>query len=113
MTLLGVGMAAFGIAVAAAGGWWLWGGRWGWLPAGRMHRAMSEPTRLVIGLAHLVLGYHLVVWALPERSQQPLQISREHWHWLAIGCCGVIGASLAIDRWAPMDEESEERGGRG
>lgn len=87
----------FGAALAAAGLWWLWGGRWTWLPESRFHRAATVPTRVVVGLVHLVLGYHLIAWQV-RGEQQPLQVPRSAWVWLVLGCGAAIGCSLALDR---------------
>jgi hypothetical protein len=101
MQPLDVLICVLGAALAAAGVWWLWGGRWWWPPArrSRFRRAASEPTRMVIGLVHLVLGYHLIVWSLPAREHRAIQIPRQSWYWLVLGCAGAMAGSVGLDRW--------------
>lgn len=98
-----------GMAIMAAGGWWLWAGRWTSVPMAAFQRRLSEPTRMVVGLAHLVLGYHLAAWSLPDAvGQRALQVPREQWAWVMIGCASVVAGSLAIDRWLPMEAAADE-----
>lgn len=87
----------FGAALVFAGLWWLWGGRCSWLPESRFHRAATVPTRLVVGIVHLVLGYHLIAWQV-RGEQRPLQVPRTAWVWLVLGCGAAIGGSVALDR---------------
>lgn len=61
--------------------------------------AFPLPTRLVIGVSMLVLGYHLAVWALPAGSTN-LRVPRERWWAVALGVAGAIGASCVLDRAA-------------
>lgn len=86
-----------GAALALAGLWWLWGGRASWLPESRFHRAASMPTRVVVGLVHLILGYHLIAWEM-KGEQRLLQVPRTAWVWLVLGSAGAVGGSIGLDR---------------
>ena len=97
-------MFVAGLVLLGAGFWWLWGGRWSWLRASRMQQSCSHPTRMVIGLAHLVLGYHLAVWSLPT-ERKPIQVPRQQWPWVVFGAAMAIGASRLLDRYdTPMGD---------
>lgn len=113
MTIWQVLGCLIGAVMLAAGLLWVGGGRWRWLPrlrGGRLGgRALSEPTRMVIGLSHLVLGYHLVVWSVPMREHRPIQLPRQNWYWLATGCAAAMAGSIALDRLAPLDDEAPDR----
>ncbi len=98
----------FGAALCAAGLWWLWGGRWRWLPESRFHRAATMPTRVVVALVHLVLGYHLIAWQVSGQNR-PLQIPRSAWPWLVLGSVGAIAASVGIDRLEGAREPADPR----
>ena len=86
-----------GASLVLAGFWWLWGGRWSWLPESRFHRAATVPTRVVVGIVHLVLGYHLIAWQV-RGEQRPLQVPRSAWVWLVLGCGAAVAGSVALDR---------------
>ncbi len=101
-------MLVLGLALAAAGFWWLWGGRRRWLPGSRYHRTASQPTRMVVGLAHLVLGYHLVFWNVPDTQQRAIKVPYQHWYVLVLGCGVAIAGSFALDRVAPIDDEDDQ-----
>lgn len=92
-----VASIVFGAALVLAGLWWLWGGRWAWLPESRFHRTATVPTRLVVGIVHLVLGYHLIAWQV-RGDQRPLQVPRSAWVWLVLGCGAAVAGSVALDR---------------
>ena len=53
---------------------------------------------LLLGLAHLVIGYHLAVWNLPLQ-RQPIQIPKQQWPWVIFGSALAIGASRLLDRY--------------
>jgi hypothetical protein len=99
-------MVVLGIALVGAGFWWLWAGRWGWLPMARVQQGCSQPTRMVIGLVHLVLGYHIAVWSVAS-DRKPIQIPRQHWPWVVIGAAVAVAGSRWMDRFdqAPTDGE--------
>lgn len=86
-----------GVALLAAGAWWLWGSRWVGAGPARFREAASEPTRMVIGLVHLVLGYHLIVWTLPE-SQRPPHMPQQAWHWVVGASVLMMAGSVGIDQ---------------
>lgn len=101
-------MVALGLVLIGAGFWWLWAGRWGWLPTHRVQAACSHPTRVIVGFAHLVLGYHLVVWNLPL-PREPIRVPREYWPWVVLGAAGAAGASWLLDRY---DTPTGDGGGK-
>lgn len=99
-------MLAGGIFVVLGGMLVLWGNR---LAAGRGEQegdstrlarrflGISESTRLVIGVAALIGGYHLAIWALPPDST-PVQVPRHLWWVVAGGIALVVGGSIVLDR---------------
>ncbi len=58
---------------------------------------LTEPTRLVISVVLLVIGYHLVMWSIPASWGSPIVVSRHRWYYLAAGALLVIAASLLLD----------------
>lgn len=92
-----VAMVMLGVALVGAGFWWLWSGRWSWLPASRLQRGCSPPTRMVVGLVHLVLGYHVAVWSVPT-DRRPIQIPRQHWPLVLVGAAVAVAGSRWMDR---------------
>jgi len=58
---------------------------------------VGESTRLVIGVAALIGGYHLAIWAFPP-DVNPVQVPRHLWWGLFGGLVLVILGSLWIDR---------------
>lgn len=114
MSLGDILLLMLGLAVALAGAWWLWAGRGGvfaLLRPASVQQNLSQPTRMTVGLAHLVLGYHLMVWALPNQERF-IAIRRPAWPWLVLGCASVVAGGLALDRIAPLGDE-DEGGGAG
>ncbi|MBX3402868.1 MAG: hypothetical protein KF699_05575 [Phycisphaeraceae bacterium] len=59
--------------------------------------SLSLPTRMVIGVSMLVLGYHLAVWALPA-GMTNVRVPRERWWVVALGVAAAIGGSCVLDR---------------
>jgi hypothetical protein len=75
-------------------------------------RPLTEPTRLTIAVVLLILGYHLIVWALPHRLVG-VQLSRERWYvWVLLGVVG-IALSVVIDRLEGARDAEREQSGRG
>lgn len=89
-------LAVLGAALIAAGAWWLWAGRWRWLPAAGFHRRASEPTRMVVALVHMIVGYHLIVWQLPAEFRPP-HIDAAQWPWVLLAGAALTAASLGLD----------------
>lgn len=109
-----------GLALLAAGGWVLWSPRAKAVdrepaqpspdlppqpdtlpdPAPSVARQIlaSQPSRLVLGLVLLVLGFHCIAWALPD-DWIPTKVPVRNWH-LLLGICGVLVVlSVLIDRF--------------
>lgn len=105
MTIADAFMVVAGALLAVAGLWWLGGGRWKWMPKPPGAGA-SMPTRMVVGLVHLLLGYHMLVWTLPAKDG-PLQLPREQWLWVVLGCAGAIAGSVGMDR---LEGKAEREG---
>jgi hypothetical protein len=83
-----------GCLLAIAGALLLWGPRLGLAP---FLRRLSLQSRLVCGLSCLGVGYHLIIWSLPDSSRW-LHVPRERW-WLVLVVAAVaVGASLGSDR---------------
>ncbi|MCC6677898.1 MAG: hypothetical protein IT436_12200 [Phycisphaerales bacterium] len=72
---------------------------------GSFRDRFSEPTRLVIGLSLLLVGYHLAAWGAPD-GWFGVKVPRDRW-WLLIGGLAIaVMASLALDRL----EQKKSRG---
>lgn len=110
---------AGGLLIAGAGFWVLWA----WRDGARAHEdalgptlndttaaddpgagprgaqvlaRFSVPTRLVIGLSLLIMGYHVAVWGMPDLT--PLRVPKQWWWVLVAGLTGAVGLSMLIDR---------------
>lgn len=57
---------------------------------------VTPHTRMVIGLALLLLGYHLAVWRLPP-SSGAIRVPPERWYVLTLVLAASVGASFALD----------------
>lgn len=69
--------------------------------SGRAPRG-SVPTRYLLALVILMLGYHLVVWSFPV-ALTPLQLPRDRW-WLVLGLgIVVVILSVGLDRSTRLD----------
>lgn len=106
MTTADVLLVLAGAVLMGAGLWWLGVGRWTWIPESRFQRGIPFPTRVVVALVHLVLGYHLVVWSIPG-DHRPLQMSRAQWPWLVLGCAAAVGGSRLMDRWEQRGDDGD------
>jgi len=58
---------------------------------------LTEPTRLVISVVLLVVGYHLIMWAIPPSWGSPIVVPRHRWYYLVAGAVLVVAASLLLD----------------
>ncbi|MFO0831359.1 MAG: hypothetical protein U0637_05875 [Phycisphaerales bacterium] len=56
---------------------------------------LSDPTRMVVGLSAVLLGYHVVAWTTSDRL---LAVPVERWWVLALLILVGVGASLGMDR---------------
>lgn len=90
MTAFDVAGVVGGAVLGLVGLWVLWG-RKAIGPGG-----LSEPTRLVLGLSLLVVGYHLVSYGLPSGAL-PLRVAADRWWLLGVGIGVALGSSLALD----------------
>jgi len=50
----------------------------------------------VIGLILLIMGYHMIVWSLPNTPS--LHLPRDRWYLLVAGSATLILLSMGIDR---------------
>jgi hypothetical protein len=66
-------------------------------------RAMSEPTRLVVGISLLLAGYHLLAYGLPPAAM-PFRVPMDRLWMLGVGLVGACGVSVGVDRWVEGDE---------
>ncbi|GDY00661.1 hypothetical protein LBMAG48_30640 [Phycisphaerae bacterium] len=57
----------------------------------------TEPTRLVLGMSMLMLGYHIAAYVLPPYIL-PFHVPWDRAWILGLGIAGVVTASMAIDR---------------
>lgn len=77
-------------------------------PARRSIRdRFAEPTRLAIGVALLLAGYHIAAWGAPE-TWFGVKVPKERWWMLVLGLAAAIGGSAWMDR---MDRRSDDRPG--
>lgn len=99
-----------GVALVIGGFWVMWARRPSDEDAGGSHTTnvgsaggparrgrLSVPTRLTIGLAMLIGGYHIAAYGSPD-AWFPIKVPREKWWVLAIGAVVVVGGSLGIDQ---------------
>jgi UDP-N-acetylmuramyl pentapeptide phosphotransferase/UDP-N-acetylglucosamine-1-phosphate transferase len=112
----GILLIALGVLFVTLGLTSLWASRQSVEAEDGEPRGMSRPTRTVIGMVFLIAGYHLIVWALP-REMTTLQLSRDIWYALVIGCIGAVLASRWLDRLEnrsglPRDDRRERRDGQ-
>lgn len=70
--------------------------------APRMLRPMSEPTRLVVGIGLLLVGYHALAYALPA-SWLPLRVPIDRLWMLGAGVVCAAAISAAMDRLTEQD----------
>ncbi len=73
-----------------------------WWPGGLEH-----PSRAVVGVCMVVVGYHVAFWFGGLRPVTAL-LPRERWAWLAIGVAVAAGGSFTLDRLALRDGLSRE-----
>lgn len=75
-------------------------------PAGSSAVIGSGPTRLTVGVAGLLVGYHLVCWSLPALS---FGVPLDQW-WIVVAGAGlaVVGA-VAVDVLEAGDAPRDER----
>jgi hypothetical protein len=69
-----------------------------WQSAQQWRRTLREPTRLVLGVSALLLGYHLSAWVLPS-TWMPFRVPEHRWWILVLGVLLAVSGSLAMDRW--------------
>ncbi len=58
---------------------------------------LTEPTRLTLGVAAMVAGYHIASYMAPEEWLD-LCVPRERWWMLVLGLLAAVGGSLWVDR---------------
>lgn len=65
---------------------------------GDLADARATPaTRYVFAIVLLILGYHGIVWALPERWVE-VQFPRSRWFVVILGGIGICLGSILLDR---------------
>ncbi len=62
-----------------------------------LSRWMSEPTRLLISVVLLVVGYHFLAWAAPA-GWDPVAVPRQRWLVVVGVGVAVVILSFAMDR---------------
>lgn len=58
---------------------------------------VSEPTRLVLGLVLIVVGYHVAAYGLPSGWFR-LKVPASNWWMLAIGVALAVAGALLAER---------------
>lgn len=64
---------------------------------------LSEPTRLVVALCLVVVGYHIAAYASPA-AWFPLKIPVERWWIMALGVLVAISGAILSDRMERLDD---------
>ena len=66
-----------------------------------------QKPNLLVASTGLLLGYHLIVWALPA-DLTPIQAPREYWWVLVMVVAAVVIASIACDRMEQRPERPRD-----
>lgn len=72
-----------------------WAGAW--VRARAWRDGLTQPTRLVLGLCAILVGYHVLAYVLPGHWL-PLRVPVERWWWLGVGVVLAVGATLGLDK---------------
>lgn len=64
---------------------------------------LSEPTRLVIALCLVVVGYHVAAYGSPA-AWFPLKVPFQRWWVLALGVVVAISGAILSDRMERLDD---------
>jgi hypothetical protein len=56
----------------------------------------STPSRGAVGIALMLVGYHLVVWTMPPTATN-LQVPRSVWWVVPLACVSLVTLSRALD----------------
>ncbi len=56
----------------------------------------STPSRVAVGIALMLVGYHLVVWVMPATATN-LQVPRSVWWVVPLTCVILVTLSRALD----------------
>lgn len=56
----------------------------------------STPSRGALGIALMLVGYHLVVWTMPATATN-LQVPRSVWWVVPLACVSLVTLSRALD----------------
>lgn len=86
-----------GVVLGAIGLWMLRGGKRVIAADGEAvdgGGGLSGPTRLTIGIACLLVGYHCVMWVVPALS---FGVPLERWWMVAAGAALAVVGALAVD----------------
>lgn len=73
-------------------------------------RWVSEPTRLLVSVVLLVVGYHFLAWAAPARWDV-MAVPRRRWLVVVGIGAGVIFMSLLLDRAGVLGSRRSGGGG--
>lgn len=104
MTIDQAGLYAGAAVSLGIGAYFVWflprtGGESGGDPCRFWGCSFSLPTRLMIGVSMLFLGYHLAVWALPA-GMTNVRVPRDRWWAVVLGVAAAIAGSWFLDRSA-------------
>lgn len=65
------------------------------------------PTRLVLGLSLLLLGYHIAMWSLPA-GMRSVSIPPDRWWMLMLGLAAALGGTALAESLEQRDQAPGE-----
>lgn len=71
----------------------------------RRFSVRRTPTRLVLGMSMLLLGWHLIMWSLPAKWTL-LSVPADRWWMLVVGLVLAVAGTMAADVLESRDDGS-------